>query len=239
MESELSITEGQGPGAGRINCEVPAEHFFCGLARSASGGADSAGLAKEYARGEVLFVEGQTPRGVYVLCRGRVKLYTCSDEARVLITNITGPGDVLGLSAVVSGKPYEVSAETLGACRVTFVRREHFLRILSEHAGASMHATRQLSCDYRTVHRQASLLGLSNSAAGKLASALLEHRALGGGEGAELALTHEEIAQLIGASRETVTRLLNEFKRRKIVEVSGATLRVRDRLALEALALSF
>lgn len=219
-----------------MSCEVAAEPFFCGVAKRAAGPADA---VKEYARGRVLFVEGQAPRGVHVLCRGRVKLYTCSGEARVLITDIARPGDVLGLSAVVSGKPYEVSAQTLDACRVTFIGREHFLRILGEHAGASMHATRQLSCDYRTVHRQATLLGLSNSAAGKLASVLLEHRALGGvGGSPRPALTHEEIGQLIGASRETVTRLLNEFKRRKIIEVSGSGLRVRDRLALEALALS-
>jgi len=232
-------TERATPDAGCVNCEVGAEPFFCGLAKSAPGGADAAGPAREYARGEVLFAEGQAPRGVYVLCRGRVKLYTCSGEARVLITDITVPGDVLGLSAVVSGQPYEVSAETLGACRLTLIRRDSFLRILSEDAGASMRATRQLSCDYRTAHRQASLLGLSGSAAGKLAGALLEHRALrGSAGGAELALTHEEIGQLIGASRETVTRLLSEFKRRKIIEVKGATLRVRDRLALEALAMS-
>ena len=72
---------------------------------------------------------------------------------------------------------------------------------------------------------------------------LLERRALndrrsGRGAVADVAFTHEELGQLIGSSRETVTRLLNDFKRKRIVEVSGATIRIRDRLALEALALA-
>jgi CRP/FNR family transcriptional regulator len=217
------------------------EPFFCGLAKDGRDGADSPGAAREYPRGAVLFVEGQAPHGVYVLCRGRAKLYTCSADARVLITDIAGPGDVLGLSAVVSGRPYEVSARALDACRLRFIGREEFLRMLDERAGVAAHATRQLSFNYRTAHRQASLLGLAHSAARKLASVLLEHRALGGacdvhGAGGDLALTHEEIGQLIGASRETVTRLLGDFKRKSLIEVAGATLRVRDRPALEGLA---
>jgi CRP/FNR family transcriptional regulator len=98
----------------------------------------------------------------------------------VLITDISGPGDVLGLSAVVSGSRYEGSAQTLDACRLVFVNREDFLLLLDEQPGAWMHATRQLSRNYRTAHRQASVLGLSSTAAAKLASVLLERAALHG-----------------------------------------------------------
>lgn len=219
-----------------------AEPFFCGLSRGARGRADSGGYAEQHTGGVVLFSEGQRARGVYVLCAGRVKLSTSSGDARVLITDIPGPGDVLGLCAVVSDSPYEASAETLDACRVKFIGREEFLRLLDENAGAWEQATRQLGRNYRTALRQASVLGLSPTAAGKLASVLLEHHALaGGGAGGRggdlrLVLTHEEIGQLIGASRETVTRLLNEFKRRKIIEVSGDALTILDRASLEALA---
>ena len=224
------------------DCETRFEPFFCGMLKGTSERADAAAPAEEYPRGVVLFNEGQKPRGVYVVCAGRVKLTTSSSEARVLITDISGPGDVLGLCAVVSGKPYEASAETLDTCRVKFVEGESFLRLLDEQDGAWGQATRQLSRNYRTAHRQASVLGLSPTAAGKLACVLLEHPALNGGRDGQanhsrLALTHEEIGQLIGASRETVTRLLNEFKRRKFIEASGEALTVLDRPALEALAL--
>ena len=223
-------SEGLAPGDGRVGAESDADvPFFCRLAKALAGAADSSHEFREHPRGEVLFTEGQAADGVYVLCRGRAKLYTCSSDARVLITGLAGPGDVLGLSAVVSGEPYEVSARTLDACRLWFVRRETFLRLLEERAGAAAHAARQLSADYRAVHRQAGLLGLAPSAAGKLASVLL------GLAGDGLALTHEEFGQLIGASRETVTRLIGDFRRQDLIEVNGATLTVLDRPALEAL----
>ena len=220
------------------DCSTNGEPFYCWL--SADG--DASDSVRHHPRGTVLFAEGQAPRGVYVLCEGRVKLTTCSGEARVLITDIAGPGYVLGLSAVVSGGAHETTAETLDACRLVFVEREEFLRLLGGHVCALTHAARQLSSNYRTMHRQASVLGLSPTAAGKLASVLLEHPSLsggrvGGGVKFRLVLTHEEIGQLIGASRETVTRLLNDFRRKRLIEVRGETLTVRDRPALEALAL--
>ena len=222
------------------DCSTNGEPFFCWLPAGDAGAAD---LVREYTRGTVLFNEGQVPRGVYVLCEGRVKLFNCSGDARVLITDIAGPGYVLGLSAVVSGGVHEVSAETLDACRIVFINGEEFLRLLGSHACALVYATRQLSRNYRTAHRQACVLGLSPTAAAKLACVLLEHPSLDGGRVSrgvrfKLTLTHEGIGQLIGASRETVTRLLNDFRRRRLIEVSGESFTVRDRTALEALALT-
>jgi Cyclic nucleotide-binding domain len=70
--------------------ETLAEPFFCGLAKQTPGHTDSVNAAEEYPRGELLFAEGQEPRCVYVVCRGRVKLSTCSGDARVLITDLAG-----------------------------------------------------------------------------------------------------------------------------------------------------
>ena len=224
------------------NCSTDGEPNFCWLSIGSGGDASPPDAIREYPRGTLIFDEGQAPRGVYVICGGCVKLSTCSGDARVLITDIAGPGYVLGLSAVVSGGTHEVSAETLDACRLAFVGRDEFLRLLGADVCALTQATRQLSRNYRTVHRQASVLGLSATAAGKLACVLLEHPSLnsvrvGRGVKFKLVLTHEEIGQLIGASRETVTRLLNDFRRKRLIEVAGETLTLRDRPALEALAL--
>jgi CRP-like cAMP-binding protein len=113
--------------------------------------------------------------------------------------------------------------------------------LVAGDAGAALRAARHLGRNYRAAFGQARLLGLSNSAAAKFARFLLEACERGGaGAGPcdqiKLSLTHEEIGQLIGASRETVTRLFGEFKTGALIHVSGATLRVRDRAALEALA---
>ena len=61
----------------------------------------------------MLFVEGQAPRGIFVLCKGRVKLSICASDGKTLILKIAEAGEVLGLSAAVSGAPYELTAETV------------------------------------------------------------------------------------------------------------------------------
>lgn len=221
--------------------EMRADTFFCDLTDEALRRTDLV-KATEHTKGSVIFVEGQTAHGVHVLRRGRVKLSASSGEARVIITGIAEPGDVLGLSAVISRAPYEVTAEALGACQLVFIKREEFLRLLEVNAGAALRATRQLSRSYRTTHRQVRLLGLSNSAACKLAGLLLDCAARHGAQTADgvalkLTLTHEEIGQIIGASRETVTRLFSDFKRRQLLKVTGATLHLRNLAALAELTL--
>lgn len=224
-----------------VGCEKRDESYFCALDPNALRGLDEMRFATVYPRGSLLFVEGQQPRGVYLLCSGQVKLSTSSGDARVLITGLAGPGDLLGLSAVISGRPCEVTAETLEPSQINFIRREDFLRLLSENGGAALRAAAQLSSNYQTAFAQARLLGLSGTAAGKLARLLLDRAARHGRPQGHtvtfrLTLTHEEIGQLIGASRETVTRLFTEFKGQRLIEVRGSTLVLLDRPAIEAVA---
>jgi CRP/FNR family transcriptional regulator, cyclic AMP receptor protein len=225
-------------------CRQRGARSFCNLPEEALRAFDAVKFSTLYPKGALLFVEGQPSRGVYVLCSGRVKLSATSGDARVIITRIVRPGEVLGLCAALSGGPYEVTAETLEPCQVNFVKREEFLRFLAAHGGASLRVAQQLGSNYRAALEQVRMLGLSHSAAGKLARFLLGVGAHDGGNGngnshAErltLALTHEEIGQLIGASRETVTRLFSEFKHERFIEVKGTTLLLNDRRALETLA---
>ena len=224
-----------------VGCEKRDERYFCALDANALRGLDQVRFATVYPRGALLFVEGQSPRGVYLLCSGQVKLSTSSGDARVLITNLVGPGDLLGLSAVISERPYEVTAETLEPSQINFIRREAFLRFLSENKEAALRAASQLSNNYHAAFSQARLLGLSGTAAGKLSRLLLEcaarhGRPQGRSTSLRLTLTHEEIGQLIGASRETVTRLFTEFKHQRLIEVRGSTLVLLDPPGLEAVA---
>ena len=193
----------------------------------------------------MLFVEGQSPRGIFVLCKGRVKLSICSTDGKTLILKIAEPGEVLGLSASVSGKPYELTAETADPCQVNFVKREDFVRFLREHSDACLRVAEQLSDKYNTACREIRSLGLSHSASEKLAKLLLEW-SVKAGEAAKaeprvkLALTHEEIAQMIGTScaRAKVTRLFADLKKRQIVQAKGSTLLIRNKSALKAMALA-
>src|SRR5689334_9145207 len=194
-----------------------------------------------YRKGGGLFVEGQSPRGIFVLCKARVKMSICSTDGKTLILKIADPGEVLGLSATVSGKPYELTAETIDPCQVNFVKREDFLRFLKEHGDACFKVAEQLSDKYNTACHEVRSLGLSHSAGEKLAKLLLEWTSKNGEATKQeprlkLALTHEEIAQMIGTSRETVTRLFADLRKRQIVHAKGSTLHIRNKAALKALA---
>lgn len=226
-----------------LSCKMRAEHIFCDLPPNALHSFEAIKYATAYPKGAVLFVEGQGPRGIFVLCKGRVKLSICSTDGKTLILKIAEPGEVLGLSATVSGKTYELTAETIDPCQVNFVKREDFLRFLKEHSDACFRVAEQLSDKYNTACREIRSLGLSHSAAEKLAKLLLEWSSKSGESNKQeprvrLSLTHEEIAQMIGTSRETVTRLFAELKKRQIVLSRGATLVIRNKAALRALASS-
>lgn len=226
-----------------LSCKMRAEHIFCDLPAGALHSFETIKYATAYPKGAVLFVEGQSPRGIFVLCKGRVKLSICSTDGKTLILKIAEPGEVLGLSATVSGKSYELTAETIDPCQVNFVKREDFLRFLKEHADACFRVAEQLSDKYNNACREIRSLGLSHSAAEKLAKLLLEWSSRSGESNKQeprvrLSLTHEEIAQMIGTSRETVTRLFAELKKRQIVLARGATLVIRNKAALRALASS-
>jgi CRP/FNR family cyclic AMP-dependent transcriptional regulator len=226
-----------------LDCRLCADRLFSGLPLEVLRAFSAIKNTTLCPRGVALFVEGQTPHGIFVLCTGRAKLSIGSRDGRTLITRIAGPGEFLGLSAAISGKPYEVTVETLAACQVDVVRREDFLQFLREHQEAHWRIAHHLSDDYHAAHDQVRSLGLSNSATERLAKLLLGWCAQGKEETEQeirlpLLLTHEEIAQMIGSSRETVTRLLSSFRSQQIVHMKGSTLLIRDKAALEALVSS-
>jgi len=224
-----------------LTCKLRAERIFCDLPPAALQTFENIKYATAYPPGAVLFVEGQMPRGIFVLCKGTVKLSINSPSGRTMIVKLAEPGEVLGLSATISGKPYEVTAETIDPCQVNFVKRDDFLKFLKDDVETCFKVAEQLGEKYHNACKEVRALGLSHSAAEKLASLLLEWSSKNG-EGAKpeprlkVRLTHEEIAQMIGTSRETVSRLFGELKKRQIVQSKGSTLVIRNTSALREIA---
>ena len=222
-----------------FTCKLRADRIFCDLPTAALQSFESIKYASAYPKGAVLFVEGQAPRGIFVLCKGRVKLSICSTDGKTLILKIAEPGEVLGLSATVSGKPYELTAETIDPCQVNFVKRDDFLHFLEQHGDACLRAAQHLSQNCQSAYEMIRSLGLSHSVTEKMARLLLEWSEQGentkDGVRIKIALTHEEIAQLVGTSRETVTRVLSDFRKQQIAQLRGSTLLIRNKPALEKL----
>ena len=222
-------------------CKLRGTNFFCSLSAEATQALDRIKHSSCYPEGSVVFLEGQEARGVYILCQGRAKLMTTNADGKSLILKIAQPGDILGLHSAVSGKAHEVTVETLQPSQLAFIRRDDFLRFMAEHADACMNAASHLASDCQSAYDVIRSIGLSHSVSEKLARLLLQWSADGrvvdGAIRMKVALTHEEMAQLIGTSRETVTRTLSEFKKQRLLELTGSTLVIRNKAALEKMVL--
>ena len=213
----------------------------CSSPLHAIPGFDRIGHRKIYPKGSVLFVEGHAARGVYVLCAGRAKLSIGSAEGRKLIVRIARPGDLLGIHAALTGHSYEATAEALAPCRIDFISRKDLLGLLDRQKSFGLDLAIAISKEFTEFVEHARVLLLSVSAAEKLARLLLRFADEFGertttGIRLQTLLTHEEIAQMIGVSRETVTRSLNMLKRKRIIRANNADLLIRNRAALAALA---
>jgi len=219
-----------------LTCPMREEHLFCNLPPVAVQRLSEIRSTAIYPKSAMLFIEGQQPRGIFVLCTGKAKLSTTSAEGRTVITKISEAGDVLGLSAAISNRPYEVTAEMIEPGQANFITRDALLVFMREYGQVAVRVAEQLSRNYYTAYEGMRTLGLSSSPSARLAKLLLGwcHQSQNGDPvQVKLTLTHEEIAEIIGTTRETVSRLFSQFKKKQLVQLKGATLTIRSRTALE------
>ena len=223
-----------------LSCKLCSEGFFCHLPKTDMEAFQRMKFTIAHPAGALLFVEGQECRGIYILCKGRVKLSTTSSDGQTLIFKIAQPGEVLGLNTTISGLPHEATAETGQPCQLNFVKRDDFLKFLTEHTEASMQAAIHLSheCQQAYQHLRSFVM---RSAPQRIARLMLdwshEDAGMATATGIKVALTHEEIGQIIGMSRETVTRTLADFRKQRIAEFHGSTLLIQNSPALQELAI--
>jgi CRP/FNR family transcriptional regulator, cyclic AMP receptor protein len=224
-----------------LTCKLAKPGCFCQLHGAALADFDAIKSLHVHPSRHVLFTEEEQPRGIFILCEGRIKLSVTSKEGRTLILRVVNPGEVLGLMAVMGGLPHEVTAETLRPSQVAFVRKEDFLNFIRNHPDFYTNVLRHILSWYQHVGGQLRILGLSSTTPMKLARVLLNWSAENGQaekpcSQIEMPLTHEEIGEFIGATRETVTRAFGDFKDRRLISMRGASVTIHDRQALEEVA---
>lgn len=222
-----------------ISCPLRHERDFCYLPPGLRPGFNSLGTLTIYPSHVVLISEGQHPPGVYIPCSGRVKLSVVAKDGKTVIMKVADEREVLGLSAIVSGRPSPFEATTMESCQIKFIEREAFLNLMRSSSEVAMAAGKLLSREIAETFEDVHKLLLAKSSTEKLARLLLswvsdcpQNRDLR----VHSAFTHEEIAQMIGSSRETVTRLLCDMKKRELIRLEGSTLVIPNRLALQTLA---
>lgn len=222
-----------------ITCTLRRTHDFCNLPQPLMTKFNSMGHLTLYPANATLLTEGQIPRGVYIACSGRSKLAIEARDGKTIILKIAGDRQVMGLSAVVAGTPSPITVTTIELCQIKFVERESFLDLIERDTHAALECARMLAHEVTTSFDDVYDLLLARSSTEKLAKLLLSwvsdeprNRDLR----VSTEFTHEEIAQMIGSSRETVTRLLTVMKRKELIRLEGSTLIIPNRIALQAIA---
>jgi CRP/FNR family transcriptional regulator, cyclic AMP receptor protein len=202
-------------------------------------GIDRVSRSRIYPRGAVVFHEGNVARGVYVLSSGRAKVSISSADGKKLIIRIARAGDILGLYAGLTGRPFEATAEMVEGGRVDFISRADLLNLMGQQQTVDL--VEMFSRQFSEFVDNTRMLLLSESALEKLARLIVRWGRDFGERTSEgirvkVLLTQEEIAQIIGASRETVTRLFSALKRDEIIRVNRDSMWIRDSEALAAIA---
>lgn len=211
---------------------------FCNLPSELLESFDILGKHVVYSDGVTLFEEGEKAAGVFIVCSGHLKLSASSSEGRTMILKIAAPGTLLGLGAILNDQMHEVTAETIEPCELKFIRRTEFMTFWESSGEVSRRTARMLAQEYNDLLLDARRRALSGSATGRFAQLLLDWAEASSCGKPELrltmALTHEELASMVGASRETVTRLLNQFERDGMIERRGSALLILNAPAMRA-----
>ncbi|MEP7076344.1 MAG: Crp/Fnr family transcriptional regulator [Acidobacteriota bacterium] len=221
-----------------LECTFRGEKFFCNIPEEQLHEFEKIKISTAFRKHGTMFIEGQPSTGIHLLCQGRVKLSTNSRSGKALILRIAEPGEILGLSAALSDGLHEATAEAIEDCQVNFVRRDEFIRFIKNNPAAAFSAIEQLNHKYHTAYAQVRSLGLSACVADKLAALMLGWAShvpsLNGDVHINVPFSHEEIGEMIGTSRETITRLLKDFRDRELITLKRSDLHILDKHLLEA-----
>lgn len=219
------------------SCILRRNGFFCNSSVDELKSFDAIKQVFTYPAAATLFMEEQKARGIYLLCEGQVKLSFTSSEGRTLVLRIARPGEVLGLLSTLTGNPYKFTAKTRQPCQIAFVSGNDFKKFLRKHPGVFQSVARQLGRQYESACEQLRTVGLGASVFERMGKFLLnwsaERAAVENGAPFTLPLSHEEIAEHIGSTRESVTRAMGDFRSSGLIETDGWTFAIVDRAALQ------
>jgi CRP/FNR family transcriptional regulator, cyclic AMP receptor protein len=196
---------------------------------------ETALIVAKHQAGSVLYRQGQSAREVFLVFDGRVKLTSITMHARTALLKVAGAGEVLGLAEVLSDHDYLTTAEATTSSLLGFLQCDDLMNALRKYPELSRAIAGYLAKEaVRSGHETLSLR-VPCSSSQRLAAALL-HLSNGGNgfrSNGTLIYTHAELAQLIGASRETVTRLIKRFEEKAMIAPKKSALTIIDPKLLE------
>ncbi len=190
---------------------------------------------RNYAKGTVILFEDDPGDSLFIVRGGQVKVVLVGEDGREVILGMLGVGAHFGELSLIDSRPRSAHVIAVEDSQLIVLRREDFRRRVEESPAVAWALMQELSRRLRRADEQIGSLVLLD-VDGRIARLLLNAAGEGGGARIERRLTHQTIAQMIGASRETVSRAMREFQDRKLITVVRRQISIADRAGLEALA---
>jgi len=180
--------------------------------------------------GTLIIQQGDAADAMYVLLEGRLKVFLGNEDGREVILNFLEPVEVFGELGLIEDAPRSASVMAMTAVRMVLLPRPHFEACLAESAAMARCLLKVLAARLRGLADQVGSLALMD-VYGRVAATLMA-LSVEDGEGGQLTceLTHQDIANRVGASREMVTRILNDLKRGGFISVEQRRIRINKRL---------
>lgn len=183
-----------------------------------------------FPRGAIVFSQGMPPATLFLVCEGQLQLSIGSPAGRSVFVGLAGPGDVLGLSSIINNIPYEITAEAVRPTVAKSVGRAEFLGLMNGNPEIAVRAAQALAKECHSLLYEARRLALPGTARGRLAQLMLDWAGSVGDNASscsvDVSCTHEQMGMMIAATRETVTRLINQFENEGIIRREGALLEI-------------
>ena len=189
-------------------------------------------IKRRFKRGEALVEQGQKSNALFILLTGRARVVTSDSRGREVILATLAQGDYLGEMSIIDNEPHSATVRAEVQTDVLMLGRSEFARCLTENASMSLVVMRGLVKRLRHADRKIESLALLD-VYGRVAHALLDF-AVADAQGQLLIrdkISRQDLAKMVGASREMVSRVMKDLEERGFIEAlpSGATL-LKDRL---------
>jgi CRP/FNR family transcriptional regulator, polysaccharide utilization system transcription regulator len=189
--------------------------------------------SRTWQKNELVFPEGNQPRGVFLLLKGKIKIFATGSEGKPQIIHIARPVELIGFRAMFSGENYRVSAATLEECEIAFIARTEFVKLMDANKDLRDTVIRELAKELGERALYVTKMA-QRSVRERLAMSLLELEKVYVNE--PINLSREDLANYVGTATESLIRLLRELREEGVIQVQARKLVVLNRKRLEALA---
>ena len=189
-------------------------------------------LTKKCSKDTIILLENEEGDTLFVILKGRVKVTTFSESGKEVIFSILNEGDFFGDMSLLDGKPRSATIISLEESELKLIRREDFTRLIEKHPGIALKLMEELTLRLRKADERIESLAFLD-VTGRIAGILLQLADERGEKSMGCVLiksrpTHQELANMVGTTRETVSRVLKQLENKDYISMSGKDITILE-----------